>query len=384
MRLPMIVLVLLVLLSGCSSGPQEAAPATAAPTAAPSGAAGPSPSPEPDDVAQVSAEQCAPGPGRTVTEHDDVVIDELVVDDLVIDAVELADEVVPELVVPGFVLPRQVADGGCTVVHDAPAGCLPAVEISSARMPGLTVPDRVVPDRVLPDGTTIPGAVLRGGREPERVLEPQRAEQQCQSERAGSAIVGTVVRGALVRSTIVRATVVQGTHVSPRTCTDDGDCAPSFVVASTVVPSVVLPSTVAPSDVLAGRLLEQAPDVEVLAGETTTAFVTPGDVLFDTGSSTLRPAGEANVEAIAAQVLALPGNAPVRVDGHTDSVGADADNQGLSERRAAAVAERLVAAGVPRSRLTTRGYGETQPAAEEVDDAGRQANRRVVVGVASA
>ena len=95
------------------------------------------------------------------------------------------------------------------------------------------------------------------------------------------------------------------------------------------------------------------------------------------------PEALASVDAVAVQVLALAGTAAVTVEGHTDDVGADADNQALSERRAAAVADRLVTGGVPRERLTVRGLGETAPASLEDTAEGRQTNRRVVVGVAA-
>jgi len=67
----------------------------------------------------------------------------------------------------------------------------------------------------------------------------------------------------------------------------------------------------------------------------------------------------------------------VEVAGHTDSVGNPSYNQGLSERRARAVLEYLVADGIDRSRMTARGYGPTAPIASNTTDAGRTMNRRV-------
>ena len=67
----------------------------------------------------------------------------------------------------------------------------------------------------------------------------------------------------------------------------------------------------------------------------------------------------------------------VQVAGHTDSVGNDAYNQSLSERRARSVLEFLAAAGIDRSRMTARGYGEASPIADNATDAGRAMNRRV-------
>lgn len=69
------------------------------------------------------------------------------------------------------------------------------------------------------------------------------------------------------------------------------------------------------------------------------------------------------------------------VEGHTDSIGSDAFNQRLSERRADAVKTVLVNSGIDASRLTSRGYGESRPIASNDTEAGRQQNRRVTVVV---
>ena len=75
-------------------------------------------------------------------------------------------------------------------------------------------------------------------------------------------------------------------------------------------------------------------------------------------------------------VLAHP-DLRLDVEGHTDSVGDDAYNQRLSERRAEAVAQRLAAQGVPAANITSKGFGETSPVASNDTAAGRQQNRRV-------
>ena len=71
----------------------------------------------------------------------------------------------------------------------------------------------------------------------------------------------------------------------------------------------------------------------------------------------------------------------VDVYGHTDSVGSDAYNQDLSERRARSVADYLATHGVREARLGIRGFGETQPVASNETDAGRAANRRVEIKI---
>jgi len=67
----------------------------------------------------------------------------------------------------------------------------------------------------------------------------------------------------------------------------------------------------------------------------------------------------------------------ITVEGHTDSTGSTEHNQKLSERRADAVRDQLLRDGVPASRVTVKGYGESAPIADNSTPEGRQSNRRV-------
>ena len=67
----------------------------------------------------------------------------------------------------------------------------------------------------------------------------------------------------------------------------------------------------------------------------------------------------------------------IAVEGHTDSVGGDEYNMKLSDNRAAAVRDFLVAQGVPPSAVSSQGFGKTMPVADNATAAGRQQNRRV-------
>jgi OOP family OmpA-OmpF porin len=67
----------------------------------------------------------------------------------------------------------------------------------------------------------------------------------------------------------------------------------------------------------------------------------------------------------------------VEIAGHTDSQGRETMNRDLSESRAMAVLEALADRRVPISRITAKGYGETQPIADNDSEAGREANRRI-------
>lgn len=83
-----------------------------------------------------------------------------------------------------------------------------------------------------------------------------------------------------------------------------------------------------------------------------------------------------------ASVLAQYPKTYIDVYGHTDSDGADAYNQTLSERRAQAVSSYLVSKGVQSARIGTRGFGETQPIASNATEEGKAANRRVEIKIA--
>jgi outer membrane protein OmpA-like peptidoglycan-associated protein len=97
---------------------------------------------------------------------------------------------------------------------------------------------------------------------------------------------------------------------------------------------------------------------------------------FDFDKATLTPAGRAKV-ADAAQVLKNNPTIHVQVAGYTDSIGSDAYNMKLSERRAQTVYDELVRDGIAASRMTVRGYGESNPVASNATEEGRAKNRRV-------
>src|SRR6266567_814111 len=105
-------------------------------------------------------------------------------------------------------------------------------------------------------------------------------------------------------------------------------------------------------------------------------IVNMSDVLFDTGSYTLKPGAREKLAKISGIVLAHPGLV-LQIEGHTDSVGGDEFNQQLSERRASSVREFLAEQGVSPSSITARGFGKTQPVASNETAEGRQRNRRV-------
>ncbi|KFX68701.1 membrane protein [Pseudomonas taeanensis MS-3] len=101
------------------------------------------------------------------------------------------------------------------------------------------------------------------------------------------------------------------------------------------------------------------------------------DVKFDFDKSVVKEGSYGDIKSLADFMQQFPQTTTV-VEGHTDSVGTDAYNQGLSERRANAVRDVLVNQyGVSGSRVNAVGYGESRPVADNATDAGRAINRRV-------
>jgi outer membrane protein OmpA-like peptidoglycan-associated protein len=104
----------------------------------------------------------------------------------------------------------------------------------------------------------------------------------------------------------------------------------------------------------------------------------PSHVTFATDSAQISPAFQSTLDQVASTISEYA-DTRVQIAGHTDSTGSESYNQQLSERRAQAVANYLIGRGVAGSRISTVGYGETQPVASNDTVEGRQQNRRVEI-----
>lgn len=102
-----------------------------------------------------------------------------------------------------------------------------------------------------------------------------------------------------------------------------------------------------------------------------------GTITFDSGKATIKSESFPVVDEVAQLLTANPEIKKIRVDGHTDDVGKAEDNLSLSDRRAAAVVDYLVGKGIARERLTSKGFGESQPIDTNATALGRAKNRRV-------
>jgi outer membrane protein OmpA-like peptidoglycan-associated protein len=106
--------------------------------------------------------------------------------------------------------------------------------------------------------------------------------------------------------------------------------------------------------------------------------ITLSDVLFDTGAATLKPGADLALGRVSEFLQKNP-ETKLIVEGHTDSVGSDASNESLSQRRADAVKAALLSRGIQSDRIETLGRGEGFPVASNDTQAGRQQNRRVEI-----
>ncbi len=116
---------------------------------------------------------------------------------------------------------------------------------------------------------------------------------------------------------------------------------------------------------------------------TSTKVVLNADTFFDFDKATLKPEGRQMLDQVASQVDAVNLETLIAT-GHTDSIGTEAYNQKLSERRANSVKTYLVSKGIDANRIYVEGKGETSPVASNSTREGRAQNRRVeieIVGV---
>ena len=106
--------------------------------------------------------------------------------------------------------------------------------------------------------------------------------------------------------------------------------------------------------------------------------LTLGDVLFASGAANLNSAGNGHLDKLAV-FLNRYGDRTALIEGHTDNVGGEDYNLGLSQRRAEAVKSYLVGQGIHSTRLSASGMGKGSPVADNSSATGRQQNRRVEV-----
>ncbi len=126
----------------------------------------------------------------------------------------------------------------------------------------------------------------------------------------------------------------------------------------------------------AGPATPAAPAAPAAPKSVKQAITIQAEALFDFDKSVLKPEGKKSIDDAVAKMTQVDVEIVIAT-GHTDSIGTDAYNQKLSERRATSVKEYMVSKGVPAAKITTLGKGETQPVATNKTKEGRAKNRRV-------
>lgn len=132
------------------------------------------------------------------------------------------------------------------------------------------------------------------------------------------------------------------------------------------------------------RMDKQAKELKAIAEtkRTEQGLVTKlkSDILFDTGKADLKPQAKTNLDQMAAIMKKYPENV-LAINGYTDNTGSNSVNEALSQRRAQAVKDQLVASGMPNSVISTYGKGPNNPIADNSSVDGRKQNRRVEIEV---
>ncbi len=102
------------------------------------------------------------------------------------------------------------------------------------------------------------------------------------------------------------------------------------------------------------------------------------DILFDTGKSTIKVESQPIIDQIF-ELLNSNSELNVSIEGHTDNVGSPESNKTLSDSRAKAVVSAITAKGISKSRLSSIGWGQERPVADNRSEEGRAKNRRVEI-----
>ncbi|MEM9932736.1 MAG: OmpA family protein [Bacteroidota bacterium] len=105
------------------------------------------------------------------------------------------------------------------------------------------------------------------------------------------------------------------------------------------------------------------------------AQVVLSNIFFESGSYELKKASNAELQFLVNYLKQNPG-LTIEIQGHTDDVGSPSSNQSLSQKRAEVVKDYLLQSGTSTDRITAKGYGESQPVADNATEEGKAANRR--------
>jgi outer membrane protein OmpA-like peptidoglycan-associated protein len=206
----------------------------------------------------------------------------------------------------------------------------------------------------------------------------QRAAAAAQSDAASARVAAENSRLA-VNSAVTAANTARADADNARadatTARSEADSARNQAEAARVAAD-----TAAAAAAAKAQQQELERQIALLQAKTTERglVLTLGDVLFASGSDQLKPGAVGHLDRLVG-FMGMYGDRVAMIEGHTDSVGEEGYNQGLSQRRADSVKAYLAGRGVALMRLTSIGKGESYPIAGNESAGGRQQNRRVEV-----
>ncbi|MEO1636627.1 MAG: OmpA family protein [Cyanobacteria bacterium J06631_9] len=229
---------------------------------------------------------------------------------------------------------------------------------------------------------TAPGATTEAGlSETDRTETGLSETDRPETEEPKADKSETVVRPeTAVRSeTVVRPETV----VRSETTLPNGSTLPAVTLPEITVPEITLPEVTLPEVSLPEITL---PEITVRQDERQTVYSLSADILFDFDKADIRPSAAAALQQISTSIKQREFDGPLTIVGHTDSVGEDAYNVELSNRRALSVQQWLISnGGFQPARLSAYGLGESRPVSANTkadgsdDPTGRQQNRRVEI-----
>ena len=152
------------------------------------------------------------------------------------------------------------------------------------------------------------------------------------------------------------------------------------IVAAAPVPAAPAPAASAPAPAPAAVAPAPVAPAPAPVPPAATKVTYAADAFFDFDKSVLKPEGKAKLDDLVGKVKGINLEVIIAV-GHTDAVGTDGYNQGLSVKRSEAVKAYLVSKGIEKNRVYTEGKGEKQPVADNKTTEGRAKNRRVEIEV---
>ena len=121
---------------------------------------------------------------------------------------------------------------------------------------------------------------------------------------------------------------------------------------------------------------------EISSNDIFTALSTEGHIAlyinFETGKSDIKPESQIIIDQIV-EMLKSNSTLKISIEGHTDNVGNSQSNQILSENRAKSVMNAIVSKGIDKSRLTSKGWGQSKPTVDNNTENGKAKNRRVEI-----